>query len=204
MGNWYTNIAVKHPNAAEVLHTLGQLGRHAIVHPAQNRWLTVFDEECDKFDLDLLESLALTLSNEHGCLALPCFNADDDLLWLALYENGRRVSRYASSVREFEDANEFPPIADFASGLCRAWDRPEQVNAVRGVLGRPHGPLGLLRLVHLNIAYVAEIQRHVDLAKIVGLPAASVGLGYTYVARGELAEGMQAENLLRTFGRTTN
>lgn len=204
MGNWYTNVAVKHADAAEVLHTLAQLGRLAIVNPAENGWLTVFDEECDKFDLDLLESLALTLSNKHRCLALPCFNADDDILWLALYENGRRVSRYASSLQEFEDANEFPPIANFATELCRAFEKPEQVKPVRGVLRRAHGALGLLRFIQIDVAYVVEIQRHLDLAKLLGLPAASVGLGYSYVARGELAEGMQAENLLRTFGQTSN
>lgn len=58
---------------------------------------------------------------------------------------------------------------------------------MRRVLRRPHGVLGLLRLVNLPIAYIVEIGRHVDLAGILDLPRASVGLGYTYVARGELA-----------------
>jgi hypothetical protein len=74
MGNRYTNVALKDVNPTEALRRLRQLGRHAIVNPAQNGWVTVFDEECDTFDLDLLESLALTLSTEHRCIALPCFN----------------------------------------------------------------------------------------------------------------------------------
>ena len=204
MGNWYTNVALKDSNATEVLRTLARLGRHAIVNPAQNGWLTVFDKECDKFDLDVLESLALTLSHEHHCLALPCFNADDDVLWLAIYENGRRNSRYASAVQQFEDASEFPPIADFALELCRAFERPDRVYQIRAVLWRPHSVLGLLRSVHLAVAYLFEIQRHTDLANLVGLPSASVGLGYDYVARGDLAEGMHTDNLLRTFGSTTD
>lgn len=118
-----------------------------------------------------------------------------------MYENGSRVSRYASSLREFEDAGEFPPIADFAQELCRAFEKPERVNQVRAVLRRPHNALGLLRIVNLGIAYIVEIQRHTDLAKLIGLPSAAVGLGYDYVARGELAEGMKAGDLLRTFGK---
>lgn len=203
MGNWYTNIAVRDVNPTDVLANLGQLGRRAIVNPAQNGWVTVFDEECDKFDIDLLESLALTLSTQLHCIALPCFNADDDVLWFAIYENGRRGSRYASSLREFEDAKEFPPVREFARELCRVFGRPGSVSDVSRVLRRPHGLLGLLRLVNIAVGYVVEIHRHLDLAKIVALPSASVGLGYRYVERGELAEGMQTENLLKTFGRTS-
>jgi hypothetical protein len=79
--------------------------------------------------------------------------------------------------------------------------KPDSVNQVRTVLERPHGALGLLRLVNVSVAYVVEIDRHTELAKLLGLPSASVGLGYS-VALGELAEGMQAENLLNTVGRT--
>lgn len=203
MGNWYTNIALKEVSPSGVLRSLSELGRRAIVNPAQSGWVTVFDEECDKFDVDTLESLALTLSTQLHCPALPCFNADDDILWFALYEDGRRVSRYASSLGEFEDANEFPPVGEFAAELCRIVEKPDRVNQARTVLRRGHNALGLLRLKNITIAYVMEIHRHMDLAKLVGLPSASVGLGYKYVARGELAEGVQPENLLKTFGGTT-
>jgi hypothetical protein len=73
---------LKNVNPAEVLGSLGQ--GHAIVNPAQNGWVTVFDEAGDTCDRDLLESLALTLSTEHRCIALPCCNADDDVLWFAV------------------------------------------------------------------------------------------------------------------------
>jgi hypothetical protein len=200
MGNWYTNIALKEVSPSDVLRNLSDLGRRAIVNPAQNGWVTVFDEQCDNFDLDTLESLALTLSLRLCCTALPSFNADDDILWLAIYQDGRRVSRYASSVEHFEDANEFPPVREVAADLCRIFEKPDRLNHVRRILGLGHSVLGLLRPINLRIAYVVEIERHIDLAKALGLPSASVGLGYTYVARGELAEGMQAENLLKTFG----
>ena len=201
MGNWYTNITLKDVDPAEVLRSLGKLGRHAIVNPAQSGWVTVFDEECDKFDLDLLESLALTLSTELHCVALPCFNADDDVLWFAIYENGRRTSRYASALDEFEDAGEFPAVNEFAAELCRIFAKPELAAQARTILARSRGALGLLRLAKLPAPYIFEIERHTDLAKLLGLPSASVGLGFKYVSRGELAEGMRGDQLLKTFGR---
>jgi hypothetical protein len=201
MGNWYTNVALRDVDPVQALHVLGQLGRHAIVNPAQNGWVTVFDEQCDKFNLDVLESLALTLSADLHCCALPSFNADDDILWLGIYEHGRRTSRYASDLSQFEDGSEFQAVREFAAELCRVFDKPDRVREVRLVLNRGHGVLGILRLANLPAPYLFEIDRHTDLLKLVGLPPASVGLGFEYVSRGELADGMQADRLLKTFGR---
>jgi hypothetical protein len=204
MGNWYTNVSLKGVNPSEVLLHLNELGRNAIIAPAADGWLVVYDQECEKFDLDLLESLALTLSTHLQCTAIPCFNADDDVLWLAIYEHGRRISRYASALKEFEDRIEFPSVDDFAGEICRIFEKPERVNQVRSVLRRSLGFLGLLTLVKIRLAYVVEIQRHQDLAALLGFPAASVGLGYEYVTRGELAPGMDADTLLRTTGGNFN
>ncbi len=59
---------------------------------------------------------------------------------------------------------------------------------------------GILRLLSVKLAYLFEIDRLQDLATAVGISSAAVGLGYQYVNRGELAPGMQAEQLLRTRG----
>ena len=198
MGNWYTNINLKNVDPLDVVEQLRALGRRGIVTPAQNGWVTAYDEECDKFDLDVLESLTLTLTTTLGCIGVPCFNVDDDVLWLAVYDRGKMTSRYASAKQMFEDANEFPIVEEFAADLCRVFERPERVQSVRRILGRGHGMLGLLRFLKLSLAYVVEIERHADLKHAVDLPPASVGLGYTYVGRGELAEGMDVAELLRT------
>lgn len=198
MGNWYTNITLKSVETLDVVAQLRTLGRRSIVHAARNGWTTVYDEECDKFDLEVLESLALTLTTESKCAGVPCFNADDDVLWLAVYDKGKCSSRYASLVRRFEDAAEFSSVKDFAADLCRVFDRPEAVPIVCRILRRGHGALGLLRFLNLPLAYVCEIERHLELKNALSLLIATVGLGYTYVARGELAEGMATAELLRT------
>jgi hypothetical protein len=201
MGNWYTNVSLKDVNQADVVAQLNELGRVSIVTPLVEGWLVVFDQECDKFDIDILESLALTLSTNLQCTAIASLNADDDILWFAVYANGSRISRYASALGEFEDAKEFPPPRQFSETLCRIFNQPERARSVGTILNRGHGVFGLLFfLVKIRFAYVLEIQRHQDLASVLALPVASVGFGYNYVARGELPTAISADMLLRTNG----
>ncbi|HYL86610.1 MAG TPA: hypothetical protein VE263_20465 [Candidatus Angelobacter sp.] len=200
MGNWYTNICVKGAAQADVVATLDELGRRAYVTPELGGWIIVYDQESDKFDLNELESLALTLSARLSCLALASFNADDDVLWLGLYDHGTLATRYASEKKHFEDAGEFPHIPEVADVLCRIFEVPDKNQQVRKILGRPHGILGLLStFFKLRIAYVVEVLRHSDLAEALGIPMASVGLGYEYVNRGEIPEGLIRGNLRKTL-----
>src|SRR5712671_6006638 len=119
MGNWYTNICVSGAPQSDVIATLNELGRRAYVTPETGGWIILYDQECDKFDLDVLESLALTISTRLSWTALATFNADDDILWLGVYENGKLATRYSSDRKQFEDAAEFPPIEEVAAVLCQ-------------------------------------------------------------------------------------
>lgn len=178
---------------------LDELGRRAYVTPEVNRWVIVYDQESDKFDLNELESLTKTLSMRLSCSALASFNADDDILWMGVYENGSLTTRYASETKLFEDGREFPSVRDVAEVLCRIFERPEKQPQVRKILGRPHSALGLLAVVfRVPFAYLVEVLRHRDLAEALKLPAGSVGLGYKYVDRGETPDGLSRENLRRT------
>ena len=157
-------------------------------------------KKTDEFELDILESLALTLSTRLSCTALASCNADDDLLWLALYENGNRTTRYASALSEFEDANDFPRLQEAAQVLSRVFEKPSAEKEVLRALRKSHGVLGLPSLfLKIRIAYVVEIQRHFDLANLLAMPRAAVGLGYTYVNKGETPEGIDRAALRRTM-----
>ncbi len=200
MGNWYTNVSVKGARQADVVATLEELGRRAYVTPEISGWIVVYDQQTDDFDLGILESLALTLSTRLSCTTLASCNADDDVLWMALYENGRLATRYASSRKAFEDGEEFPDLKETAEVLARVFERPDVRNQVLSVLGKSHGMLGLLRLyLKIRLAYVVEVQRHLDLSNLLAMPRAAVGLGYTYVNKGETPEGMNREALRRTM-----
>lgn len=200
MGNWYTNICVKGPEQADVVATLDELGRRAYVTPELGGWIIVYDQESDKFDLNELESLALTLSTRLSCLALASFNADDDILWLGLYDRGKLATRYASDKQQFEDGGEFPNVKEVADVLCRIFAASGKNPQVRKILRRRHGILGLLStFLKVRIAYLVEVLRHSDLAEALGIPMASVGLGYEYVNRGETPEGIIRGNLRKTL-----
>jgi hypothetical protein len=200
MGNWYTNVAVKGAQQADVVAALEELGRRAYVTPETSGWIVVYDQQTDDFDLSILESLALTLSTRLSCATLASCNADDDVLWLALYENGTLSTRYASSRKEFEDGDEFPDLQETAQVLSRVFEKLEAKNQVFGLLQKAHGILGLLSLyLKIRIAYVVEVQRHLDLSDLLGMPRAAVGLGYTYVNKGETPKGIDREALRRTM-----
>ena len=200
MGNWYTNICVRGVQQPDVVAALDELGRRAYLTPDLGGWIVIYDQESDKFDLNELESLALTISARLGCTALATFNADDDVLWLGIYENGKLSTRYASAQKYFEDGGEFPLIPEVTEILCRIFHSPEKDEQVRKILRRPHGVLGLLSIFfRIRIAYLTEILRHGDLAEALGMPLASVGLGYEYVNRGETPEGLSRGKLRRTL-----
>jgi len=200
MGNWYTNVAVKGAQQTDVLRALEELGRRAYVTPETSGWIVVYDQQTDEFDLGILESLALTLSTRLSCTALASCNADDDVLWLALYENGTLRTRYASSRKAFEDGDEFPDLKETAQVLARVFEKPEANSQVLSVLRKPHGLFGLLSLyLKIRLAYVVEVERHLDLSNLLGMPRAAVGLGYTYVNKGETPEGTDREALRRTM-----
>ncbi len=129
MGNWYTNVSVKGAQQSDVVAVLEELGRRAYVTPETLGWVVVYDQQTDEFDLGILESLSLTLSTRLTCTALASCNADDDVLWLALYENGSLSTRYASSRKAFEDGDEFPELAETAQVLARVFQKPEAKHA---------------------------------------------------------------------------
>ncbi len=200
MGNWYTNVSLRGAQQADVVAALEELGHRAYVTPEKAGWIVVYDQQTDEFDLGILESLALTLSTRLSCTTLASCNADDDVLWLALYENGELSTRYASSRKSFEDGNEFPELKEAAEVFARVFQKPEANKQVLKLLRKSHGILGLLNLIlKLHVAYITEIQRHLDLSNLLGMPRAAVGLGYTYVNKGETPEGIEREALHRTM-----
>lgn len=200
MGNWYTNVSLRGTQQADVISVLEELGRRAYITPEAGGWIVVYDQQTDEFDLSALESLALTLSTRLRCTALASCNADDDVLWLALYESGNLATRYASSRESFEDGHEFPNLKDAAEVLVRAFQQPQAASQVLRVLRRPHGVLGLLNLIlKLRFAYIAEVERHLDLSNLLGAPPAAVGLGYRYIHKGETPEGVERSALRRTM-----
>jgi hypothetical protein len=186
VGNFYTNVTLRGPDQSTVVALLRELTRRAYVSPTANGFTVIYDAESEDQDPDLLGSVALTLSSQFQCPALALLNHDDDVLWYQLYDHGKQADEYISSA-EWWDKDTGPPPKGNPELLCKLMGAPGDREKVRKVLQRSTGVLG----------YLFALNRHEDLVNALGLPLFAVGMGYTYLSRGELPQGIRAEELIQ-------
>ncbi len=176
MGNFYTNIAVM-AGADRVVPVLEHVGRDAYVAPSASGCV-IFDRECERQDTEILAALAETISRDVDTLAFAVLNHDDDVLWFQLYERGDLLTEHASEAGS--------PTAS-AWVLAKAFGRPTRV---------------LATWLLLRVPTLFEVLRHHLLMRVLGLPPASVGMGYEYIARGEVPRGVDEDSLIRVGQRS--
>ncbi len=186
MGNFYTNYTLRGPSQQAVAAALA--GRSAIVTPAQDGCVVVFDEQSDDQDSAVITELASRLSRELRCPVLAVLNHDDDIFWYQLYLSGELADEYDSSPGYFDPSAEpSAPAGGDAQKLCSAFGA-SAVGEVERVLRKSSFDEG---------GYTFAVERHTDLARVLGIPAFGVGAGFRYVSDGELPEGLDEDSLLR-------
>jgi hypothetical protein len=186
MGNFYTNYTVRGPSPQAIVAVL--TGRSAIVTPAQDGCVVVFDEESDEQDTEVISLLASRLSRELRCPVLAVLNHDDDIFWYQLYLSGELADEYDSSPGYFDPAAEpAAPAGGDAQKLCSAF----------GASGIAEVESVLRRSSFDEDGYTFAVERHEDLARALGIPSFGVGAGFGYVSEGELPKGLDDETLIR-------
>jgi hypothetical protein len=186
MGNFYANYTLRGPSQQAVAAALA--GRSAIVTPAQDGCVVVFDEQSDDQDSAAITELATRLSNELRCPVLAVLNHDDDIFWYQLYLSGELADEYDSSPGYFDPSAEpSAPAGGDAQKLCSAFGVPS-VAEVESILRKSSFDEG---------GYTFAIDRHSDLARALGIPSFAVGAGFRYVSDGELPEGLDEQSLVR-------
>jgi hypothetical protein len=184
MGNFYTNYSLRGVSQSAVAAALA--GRAAIVSPAVNNIVVVFDEQSDSQDTDVINALAAELSTKCKCPVLAAMNHDDDILWCNLFTGGKSTDEYNSCPGYFDDsAGSDEPTGGDATKLAAAF-----------CVGDPAPIEKALRAPGDD--YTFAIERHTDLAAALGLPTFVVGGGYGYISEGELPEGLSEDDLVRT------
>jgi hypothetical protein len=164
------------------------VGRKALVTPAQNGCVLVFDEQSDEQDVKQISELASKLSQKLACPVLAVLNHDDDILWYRLYEGGAMSDEYDSSPGYFDPAAEpSAPTGGNAQRLCSAFGATGVV-AVERILRKS---------AYDDDGYAFAFQRHADLSWSLGLPEFGVGVSYASLERGEYPAGLAAEGLMR-------
>ncbi len=187
MGNFYVNFSVKKSDPQEVVSVLERMGRSAFVTPAVGGYVTIFDKEADSQDTAEIEKLGIALSQETASPVLAVMNHDDDVLCYWLFENGGMIDHYNSFPEYFSDEDEDDDyqttLGGGASKLCDAFSVPSATVAVASILHEGD--------------YAFAVERHEAIANALGLPMCGVGMGYEYVARGELPDDVTEDQLIR-------
>lgn len=142
--------------------------RTAFVSTRKRGYVVVYDEVCRRMDGDDSELLATMLTERFRCVALISLNADDDILWLCLYDNGTRVVEYQSDLPGRFGAREL------ARGLGSSMLLPALWAVLQG-------------------GFVFEVWRHLAVCKVLGLPARLCTYGYPGDDNGRLAPGVPIE-----------
>ncbi len=182
MGNFYVNFSVKGADAEQVARLLEREKRQAIVASAENDFVVAYDEEADNQSTKIILGLGSLLSRELECPTLAVLNHDDDVLCYWLFAWGKLSDSYNSDPDAFVEEDGTPPWqAGDAGTLCAVLGRPDHAQEVEAIL---------------RDDYVFAVERHEQLAAVLGLPGWSVGFGYNYVASGELEEEPGAPSLI--------
>jgi len=166
VGNKYANHSVKTTDQKRVADVMRRTGRRAFVSRPQNGYVVVYDQKVDEPGTAAVVEVGALLSKEIGVPVLCVLNYDDDILCYWLFEQDKLIDEFNSRPDYFSEIKGAPPQGGDVERLCTSLE----TNAERAVVEK------LLRGKHLF-----AVDQHTELAKALGLPSYSVGLGYDYV-----------------------
>lgn len=174
MGNFYTNLVIPSADIDRVIGALDAAGRTAYVATTGGRTF-VYDEECEKQDLDALRDLAKSMAKDLGKPVLTALNHDDDVLWLALAEGSSVTDVYNSDPAYFDDGDAALPEIRDVPRLCRAFGVAERALEVTTLFKKTRED------------FVFEVDRHEKLLELLNISAMGLA-GFNYLSQGESPE----------------
>ena len=202
MGHFYTNATLMGPAGLGVAGAVGQMRRVAAITRNCGNFTVIFDRESEQQDgraYPFMEQLTATLN----CLGLYVTNHNDDVLCYRLYKSGKVVDEYDSCPNYFEGPP-VPPEGGNAQVLCDAFGVPHARQRVWDILRCDRfaegDSIGRRRIFEISRHF--ELNRHRALVQALELPPIAVGLGYTYLARDGLPDGMAEDDIISLDGET--
>lgn len=185
MGNFYVNFTVRHQDAQAVAAAMA--GRRGFVTPVDHGCVVVFDAEAESQEPTAITSTGQKLSAALRSPVLAVLNHDDDILAYQLFIDGAVADEYDSTPDYFEIEESPASQGGDAQKLCDAFGSTN-VAAVEEILRKQQGGDG----------YVFAVERHEDLVRALDLSSFAIGMGYLYLKRGELPEGLGEGALIET------
>jgi len=151
MGNFYTNVTIKGPSAAQVMQVVKGLPCGTVYVLDLPGCVVIAEQGHGE---EFLEQLTAKLD----CSALGLGNADDSTLFYDAFHAGNLVDKYCSTpelLEEYEISRN-----GNAQALCAAFGVSEASARVDEILHRQK--------------YTFEFERHFELVKALGMPAAAL------------------------------
>jgi hypothetical protein len=176
MGSFYTQVLVRGADAHRCADVMRSLRRASYVLPPRNGVTVVCDKETENQDLDLLDSVAATLSARLQADTTAVLNHGDDWLVFRHFRRGQ-----------------------FTGGLQvghTPWSLRGSVTRLREAVNPRAAPVSLYWA--LLRPRIFQVQRHAELIHVLGLPRGSLGVGYDYIARNDVPTFFERAEILET------
>lgn len=171
MGASFTNYQVLAKSASKIKKALEPLVKsRAYVSPEKNGWVTVYDESSDDQNEAVITHIATELSKSLVTTVLACLVHDSDIAAYWLYQSGALTDEFNSAPDYFGNEVDDKTRArlsgnsDVLLPLCVASTTREEIEAV----------------IHPSDDFPMMAEGiFVDLAKLLGIDDARIGLGFT-------------------------
>lgn len=163
MGNFYTQVWVSNVEREACKTVAERLGRRLLLGPSTCGHTPIFDSEADSQDLEVLDSLALTLSHELDTWAIGILNHDDSHLVFRLFDSGTELDHI--------HCTHFSSVGIGSIGKLKKALNPKASM--------------IALLFHFLRPSLNQVVRHESIAKALGLPSWTVGAGFNYLRSGD-------------------
>ncbi len=169
MGAFFTNCSVRTTDTAKCARILkSSISLRSLVTDSKNGWITVYDEESESQDINILRRLAKRLSEELKTVAIGILVHDSDIFQYLIYEKGELVDQFDSK------PDYFGPVSD------------EQKKEWRGDFGKllPYATKGTAISDFKRAAKkqcVVEEERVGEFSKLLGIDPSRAMTGFKYL-----------------------
>ncbi|SIT82830.1 hypothetical protein SAMN05421665_1546 [Yoonia rosea] len=189
MGNFYVNLCVKTDDVSALLDVLGRGVGEGFLLDDRSGWLVVTTEKIESQDQTEVDRLGNLITAAMPAPAISFMNHDDDILSVDVFGGGARVGSYNST----------PDYWDEYTG--EEHKKPALTNpAAYAALAEGVSEADVISVMVPETDFVFAFELQQNIAKMLGLPKASVGLGYRYVSQGDLGN---LRGMITAFGGAT-
>ena len=107
MGAFFTNYHIRKTDASRCAKALAAAIRsRALITDSKNGWTTVYDEESESQDVNVLHRLAKDLSSKLKTAVIAMMVHDSDIFVYLVYEDGELIDQFDSKPDYFGPVSE--------------------------------------------------------------------------------------------------